>query len=69
MQVTVDLKRATSKQARFTNRPCTPRLQLAHEEDRKTSQNITREASIRGFSAIFVGTMLHAVVSTNGVQS
>ncbi|KAG6944188.1 hypothetical protein JG688_00017214 [Phytophthora aleatoria] len=57
--------------AALPERPCTPRkrLQLAQQEDRKTSQKITREATIRGFSAIFVGTTVQAVVSTNSPQS
>ncbi|CEG42858.1 uncharacterized protein PHALS_13096 [Plasmopara halstedii] len=51
-------------------RPCTPRkrLQLAQEEDRKTSQKITREASIHGYSALFVGTVMQAVVASKSTR-
>ncbi|EGZ24647.1 hypothetical protein PHYSODRAFT_284958 [Phytophthora sojae] len=52
-------------------RPCTPRkrLQLAQEEDRKTNQKFTREASIRDFSTSFVGTVLQAAVGANRARS
>uniref|UniRef100_H3HB21 Uncharacterized protein n=1 Tax=Phytophthora ramorum TaxID=164328 RepID=H3HB21_PHYRM len=48
-------------------RPCTPRkrLQLAQEEDRKTSRKFTRETSIRDFSTSFVGSMLQTAVGAN----
>ncbi|KAL4176315.1 hypothetical protein KRP22_001267 [Phytophthora ramorum] len=47
-------------------RPCTPRkrLQLAQEEDRKTSRKFTRETSIRDFSTSFVGSMLQTAKSS-----
>lgn len=52
-------------------RPCTPRkrLQLAQEEDRKTSQKFTRETSIRDFSTGFVGTMIQTAVGSNRVRN
>ncbi|ETI57106.1 hypothetical protein F441_00511 [Phytophthora nicotianae CJ01A1] len=55
--------------AALPERPCTPRkrLQFAQQEDHKTGQKIkiTREATIRGVSAIFVGTTVQAVVSSS----
>ncbi|KAF4033288.1 hypothetical protein GN244_ATG14804 [Phytophthora infestans] len=55
--------------AALPDRPCTPRkrLQFARQEDHKTGQKIkiTREATIRGVSAIFVGTTVQAVVNTS----